>query len=1676
MPPGQKRKRGDANYPTDRNDSNSQRPSPHRPQNMGLAQHNQLQHPGGRGGRQASGNRGGRRGSASFGSREPGSANASAAGQGPASNTTMSPPATNPPPTRAPPVSTPNTPTMTPANPQSTAGIPLGTAGKILPTNFYYRSLTKDRVAAWQDTGKAVVAVVQEANKELQKGILPDALFEELIRATIENRLPAKEAGSVVKELLASQTASAQEHLAEIFLDTLSVMTLNFEARRAEAAIPDVPNPGAIHDLVVATDISADTMRDQLETYLLMACGLTRQTFDRAIIRYTTNHVYRQAAFNLLREESEGYSKLVTEYFTTVQGHIVAVPSQELVDETFMKVKALIGTFDLDVGRVLDVTLDVFSNLLVKHHRFFIKFLRSSSWWPAEKTFEQAEWTDKPFGSLPAWAERDYDPTAVNEEEQKAKKSQLREVRDIAFWQRVEEVGLAAWFELGGRRLMDPEEKAKFENMEQPGSKDEKEQESLMDNNWIAVTGTMPPQGNRIAAQLMGFKLRNYTDPARKTKDHLLDNLIFLAALLIKIGFISLRDLYPHLYPDPETMEKEIKPKLEKEKAERERKSRPGGGMNALLTAGALVDDTLPTQQHSRLRDSNTGHSTPKSDPPGKPEENAKKELPPPADQVIALLKSLLMIGALPESLFILSKHKWLMDLQPELPQYVHRVLHQSISKVYESVRSASECNRDQTHKPVYVHNAGMPQGEFEMSAAVPKKSLKWARMEKYNDEGTDYIFYWEDWIDNVPICQTVNDVFLLCNSFLNVSGAKIGEDSNLLDKLVRIGKYSLANDSSEENFNRWADLCKRLLVPALSLTKCNPGIVNEVWDLIKMFPAATRYSMYAEWHSGPTSRQPAILSAFNQARAETKDVLKRISKTNTKQMARLLAKVAYANPGVVFAVTFNQIESYNNLIEVVVECVRYFAFLGYDVLIWSLLASLGGKSRDAKQGDGMLTSTWLQALSHFTGKVFHRYAVLNLNPILRYVCFQLRQGNSSDLDILQNLVEVMAGISPPISYNEWQIQALAGGGALLREIVFTQTQDNRNKEKTTAKRLMRSLTELPSGNDSQGLLGPQLLVMLAQELLLFPNRDDVRNDPLKVMANNLDRIYQAFCQYLEMLRWNMTPSEFDAIIPDVAALIEDFGISPEIAWTIARPSINAQIERVKLAQTAKEADTQKTLENGDPVGANGSSEGGPAADQVMIEEAKPTPEVSSVDAQSVPLANGTPPVQTPTPPVSAQTSTPTAEEIMASALTPYIDRFKQILPIDFEDNLGIQFYVTFWQFELGDIISPTKLYSAEMLKHSQKYQMIEEKLKPLRARLARTGSKATPQVTALEKESDDERKKASDILSELNVCVARYQRGMKRLAQEKKTWFDAYLGEGNDPIHGILHQALWQHCFLPRILLSASDGLYVFNLIMYLHNNNVPGFRLMRLLDFIFQTDQMIATIFHFTTREAENFSRFLAMLLKLLKSWYSSKETFENAALGIKDKNPTGSVGFAMKWTKEPWSPTLHLTFAQFLNVITKWQGQLCRSISNCMKGGEYMHIRNAIVLLKATDQFIPNIDAHADMIFDALTPLKTHEERQDIKLAATGVFGDLDKRRDKEDFVTVQAFKGVAPANDQTTTTTVKPPIAKAGTPRANTPQPPSNTKVLSASAPTFKPGVNGTTKPPVSGKQDVEDGEI
>lgn len=1448
--------------------------------------------------------------------------------------------------------------------------------------NYLYDNLTDEKISNWVERGREEIVRHGVQSREDEDITELSSLFQEFIHAVVEKRLDATDAGACVKDILGEETSGAiKDSYAfaphTLLLDSLAIVMDN----NVELYQP------CLREFLVATGVSPVLMRQVLDAPLLQQLGLIRDTFARLGVRQATNLLYRQANYNLLREETEGYSKLVTELFTTSS---VASPSPEMAEQTFERVKALIGTFDLDVGRVLDVTLDVAAAVLIKQFKFFVKFLRISSWWPRPLAKGTSSFY---IGGLPTWANPDYTQWNTSEEDEISnEKNKL--LRDTSFWERAREVHLSAFFELGGREL------THVNTNQQKGANDDTVGD--LEQQWTQETKTLPPQGNRVAAQLLGFKLLFYYGDLRDKADVLPANLLYLAALLIKIGFISLTDLYPHLSPNDDKMDLVREEQLKK--IEEDERTTRGGPTNALLMAGVLpqgdddnpVSSNIPRREAIKKVEPETKQTTAEA-------AESQKKLPEPLEQKVLLLIQLLTIGALPEALFILGRFPWIPETFPEVLSRIHRILHVMVEKVFSDSRpQPRDTSEYPTKEMLAFDQAGVAKGTVRLSRLPVKKSWRWPFPDKSDtNESQNYRFYWDEWADNIPVCQSVDDIFTLCNTFLNISGVNIGKDEALLSKLASIGIKSLADDASEANLARWHDLLRRLLLPALSHTKANASVVHAIWEMLKQYPITTRYSMYAEWFEGQISRLPAMKLAFARATSETRGTLKRVSLTNLSEMAKQLAKTSYSSPGIVFRVAFEQLESYPNLIEAFVECAKYFTDLSYDVLVWSLMNSLG-KSRSRTQADHALTtSKWLQALSRFSGKVFRRYPMLSPTPVLQYVNDQLFRGNSTDLIILKEFITSMGGIVDSVDFTDYQVLSMAGGERLRRHTLI-RGQDRRFDNVKSSKRLVQSLT------DSK--LAARFLINLAQhrQLAIFQVPEDEAH--IKYLSSIVDDSHQILIQYLDFLWSNVDPGVFDTLVPSIPELIQAYGLDTSLVFLIGRASLAHKIYpwKAREVESAKEEAQKSHQESTDKEGDVSMSEAkSPNVDGNDRSAQAASGNEDQVGAQILPSPNYPANISVVQKPEDASLTLAPLQSIIAvvqSTMRPEI--WQKMTP---------EFYVTFWALELGDLFCPEDMYKQEKDRLENEGQAILRD----RSDMSRRGQ---------ERKNEKRQELLKQQLSlSMELKEHRYRRGKWKecLTEQFQSVFP-----GTKVKADVISDVLLEQCILPRVLLSPADTEYTYKFILALHEWRAPNFKLMSLYDRFFNANRLRSLIFTSTVREAEYLGRFLKLILRDLSRWHKNEPAPFERGRPAKDQSRLGAyereargpserpfLGFASE-ISEDGEPVTLMEHSQFRDLLFRWHKNLNTALKSCLMGTEWMHIRNAITVLTAVLDFFPAVDFMATQFLTQLQKISKQEaasktsadseegHRVDLSVAAQGAMSELQRRKSR--WVMVQAFR--------------------------------------------------------------------
>ncbi|KAM7353453.1 THO complex subunit 2-like protein isoform 3-T3 [Cochliomyia hominivorax] len=111
-------------------------------------------------------------------------------------------------------------------------------------------------------------------------------------------------------------------------------------------------------------------IKERLEIDTLQEVGIVKnKVFYTKFIKIKTKLYYKQRRFNLFREESEGYAKLITELNQEFEDDVTSDSIMDII-------KSLIGCFNLDPNRVLDIILESFESR-PERWQLFIPLLRA---------------------------------------------------------------------------------------------------------------------------------------------------------------------------------------------------------------------------------------------------------------------------------------------------------------------------------------------------------------------------------------------------------------------------------------------------------------------------------------------------------------------------------------------------------------------------------------------------------------------------------------------------------------------------------------------------------------------------------------------------------------------------------------------------------------------------------------------------------------------------------------------------------------------------------------------------------------------------------------------------------------------------------------------------------------------------------------------------------------------------------------------------------------------------------------------------------------------------------------------------------------------------------------------------------------------------------------------------
>ena len=401
----------------------------------------------------------------------------------------------------------------------------------------------------------------------------------------------------------------------------------------------------------------------------------------------------------------------------------------------------------------------------------------------------------------------------------------------------------------------------------------------------------------------------------------------------------------------------------------------------------------------------------------------------------------------------------------------------------------------------------------------------------------------------------------------LKMLGLGLNRRPLLFSRLCRLCIAALEPTSSEHTAEHGGvtrelveGCVQEALLPALVCSGTNPGLVHELWKLLESLPYTARYKAYGVMHARLAEGSvPELAKARATTADDTKRMMRRLSKENTKQYGRHLGKLTHCNPSVVFDTILGQIQAYDNLIVPVVDMMKYLTPMSFDVLSYMLLVHLSSNKTRLKD-DGLSISLWMQSLSSFCGNLYKKYTAIELVGLLQYITNTLKSGQSLQMLVLRDLVTKMAGIDTLEDLSADQLDAQAGGETLRNCVIDLLG---------VAKNTKKSSTRLKEALQKHSLMVP-LFMLIAQQRSACIFLNDTHH--LKMLGEIYDRCQDTLEQFQTFAGQNVTPVEYAAMLPTVGELCATYQLEPEVAFFIARPALHLiKTKNINVKEGAKQ-------------------------------------------------------------------------------------------------------------------------------------------------------------------------------------------------------------------------------------------------------------------------------------------------------------------------------------------------------------------------------------------------------------------------------------------------------------------------------------------------------------------------
>ncbi|KAG7167870.1 THO complex subunit 2-like [Homarus americanus] len=314
--------------------------------------------------------------------------------------------------------------------------------------------------------------------------------------------------------------------------------------------------------------------------------------------------------------------------------------------------------------------------------------------------------------------------------------------------------------------------------------------------------------------------------------------------------------------------------------------------------------------------------------------------------------------------------------------------------------------------------------------------------------------------------------------------------------------------------------------------------------------------------------------------------------------------------------------------------------------------------------------------------------------------------------------------------------------------------------------------------------------------------------------------------------------------------------------------------------------------------------------------------------------------------------------EACNEVFVPIVSSIRPHFSIKVWEDMDPSFFLTFWTLTMSDLEVPVHMYEKEI-----------KKIDPNPS--ANKRKKEADRLLALKEKLQEEEKRQKEHV----------ERVLARLQQEKDRWFmlRAARSPKNDTVTAFL-----QLCLFPRCTFTALDAIYCAKFVKMLHNLKTPNFSTLICYDRMYC--DITYTVASCTEQEAHRYARFLLGTLETVMHWHASHTNYE--------KECANYPGFVTKYRVSRQEANDYVDYENYRHVVHKWHYKITKALVTCLESGDYIQIRNAILILQGIIQRFPAITNLAAVIEKRIEKVKVEERnrRNDLYVLANSYSGRL------------------------------------------------------------------------------------